>query len=660
MNEYCEEDIATALGTTLHPKTTGLLSSGQANPLDDVWSAATSLAAAAPTGPTGPTAGAVPLEPTTNGSTLLVTRKSSIVQISKDNQHKMNMVRSLCSRLKQLYEPKCCTEKKACCSGAWRSRFASRPDALRYCHLVREAVEGRFSSAMRLATDEMRHQEEKLQTPPPYPLLLKSSEEDLNLDCRKGGKYEHDLRCGSLGDGTKLRTDGGRSLPSYAMQADRIRLLRQARDEVERVSKKVHLYKMRLDNVKELLANKKISPSSVQMKLSFTSRQPIDSADFAGSEEGATPTTLDLLSNVVALSLYNVHEDVVTVGPIVIRPCTREKMCKFGLSEYWVVEEEEEEEKEQESSNNTSVVTPPATPPATPPVTPAPAVLLEVSAEPVEEESWIDHETNVVIRFSNSKEVSRVLKIVKTEMYQSTLDAAFQRVMFDSNITRSSVSDAKEIVGAPQSPPQWYVDQVESKIERAKMQYHIMNECGMMSKRYLVLMKRKKNLEVNAAILIEKSKPHAKERDQIERLELEMNIVQLNLTSCEASGRLLYLQSSNNQLETTETIELEKKIYDVGIELHSVVQHGRLRASLGSLSLKASRITSEIERETKVVKRARLEAQLAELNMVSKNKRKKKQEKRREKKQEQNYSAFQRTLISSPLLSPLPLFPPPS
>jgi hypothetical protein len=63
-------------------------------------------------------------------------------------------------------------------------------------------------------------------------------------------------------------------------------------------------------------------------------------------------------------------------------------------------------------------------------------------------------------------------------------------------------------------------------------------------------------------------------------------------------------------------IELQRRMKNTNIEIKTVVQQGRLRASLGALSLKARRIASQVEVATSVVKRARLEAQLAEFNMV--------------------------------------------
>ena len=241
MNEYCEEDIAAALGTT--SKAEGLTDS------NDVWNSATAPTTTSTT--TGATAS------TTSKNALVVTRTHKIVRVPTQDLHKMNMVRTMCTRLKELYEPKCCKERKPCCSGVWRARFASRPDALRYCLLVREAVEGRFASAMRLANDEMKTLDKSGTQLPSYRAQTFSND---NPDCLKGGKYEHDLRCGQLGDGSMLMTDGGRSLPSFALQADRTHVLRRAQDDLHEVQKEVDASKGRANDIRSLLV-RTIRPS---------------------------------------------------------------------------------------------------------------------------------------------------------------------------------------------------------------------------------------------------------------------------------------------------------------------------------------------------------------------------------------------------------------
>ena len=70
------------------------------------------------------------------------------------------------------------------------------------------------------------------------------------------------------------------------------------------------------------------------MKLLFTSKQPLDTSDFAGSAAGANAITIAALERVVSASLYNVNDEVVTCGPTIKRICTREKPCQYGLSMY--------------------------------------------------------------------------------------------------------------------------------------------------------------------------------------------------------------------------------------------------------------------------------------------------------------------------------------
>jgi hypothetical protein len=86
MNEYCEEDVAAALGTTLP---TSSSSSSSTNVVDSVWNAATS--------------------PNVTGvkDALLVTRKNDVVRVPVDSR-KINLITTVCSRMADLYEPKCC------------------------------------------------------------------------------------------------------------------------------------------------------------------------------------------------------------------------------------------------------------------------------------------------------------------------------------------------------------------------------------------------------------------------------------------------------------------------------------------------------------------------------------------------------------------------
>jgi hypothetical protein len=580
MNEYCEEDIAAALGTTNLPTATN----------DDVWNAATRPDDAAS------------LSATTNSDPLVVTRNHVVVRVSSHDQHNMNMVRTMCTRLRELYEPKCCKERKPCCSGEWRARFASRPDALRYCVLVREAVEGRFASAMRLANDEKQKLDDFTQLPSYRTAEFNTN----NPDCAKGGKYEHDVRCGRLGVGSMLMTDGGRSLPSFALQAEKTQLLRTAQDTLREVQKEVDASRGRANDIRSLLG-RTVRPSGVNMNLMFTSMQPMDTSDFAGSEEGATGATIELLERVVSASLYNVQDEVVTCGPTIQRLCTREVPCKYGLSKYG----ENQTHNEPDGTNNNELA--------------KTAALLEIVSQEKgdqddgDESSWIDHSTNVAIRLSSAKKASRVKKILSTDMYKRTLRAAFEHIMPQYNVTRCSIQHVTKTVGLPQKPPKWYVTQVRTKVERAEKEEKMMNDCEVLAKRLLILTKRKTNLDIDVALLSESGKPSSQEKDRVERLALEIRIVGLNLTSCRAEGRLLYLKSGAkaNDVVTSEMLELQKILSEANMEIHSVVQHGRLRSSLGALSLKARRIGSQIEQETRVVKRARLEAQLAELNMVS-------------------------------------------
>lgn len=578
MNEYCEEDVAAALGTTLP---TSSSSSSSTNVVDSVWNAATS--------------------PNVTGvkDALLVTRKNDVVRVPVDSR-KINLITTVCSRMADLYEPKCCKNHQPCCSGVWRARFASRPDALRYCHLVREAIEGRFSNALRQANEQVQLLDDKTQLPVYHSSIIYQNINNLNKDCLPGGKKEHTLECGQLGDGSMLSTDGGRSLPSYTLQAKRVTALRKAQDRIRLVQKEVDASKSRLKDVRSLLSQT-ARPSHIAMKIQFTSKQPLDVLDFAGSEEGATAATLNLIEMVVAKSLYNVHEFVVTAEPVVKRLCSREHPCLYGLSN------EEDNVTSSSSSNGTSF-------------------LEEQDNDDTKiiRNTLIDHSVTISIKLSSIDKAKRVQKILKTNLYLLTLKASFNKFMSHYNITHVKVTDIKKTLGLPQSPPKWYVDHISKKVLANEKETQIMIECEEYAKKLLVLNERKSKSEINLAILKENGKPSSLESDVVERLTLEIHITDLNLSYCMNRGKLMHLTNGDSgingngeiKLPTNEILELQRTMKNTNIEIQTVVQQGRLRASLGALSLKASRIASQVEVETSVVNRARLEAQLAELNMV--------------------------------------------
>ena len=159
MLEYCEEDIATAMGIEL-PAPVGSA---------EAWNLATESAERDAGEITGTASDVVAaLEGRKNhpsDAVVVVTRRHSVVRVpERGDSPKMKMVRQMCSRLSALYMPKCCATHKPCCSNEWRARFASRSDALRYCYLVRDAVQGRTAQAMRKLDSEV-DELEKLRSP---------------------------------------------------------------------------------------------------------------------------------------------------------------------------------------------------------------------------------------------------------------------------------------------------------------------------------------------------------------------------------------------------------------------------------------------------------------------------------------------------------------
>ena len=94
---------------------------------------------------------------------------------------------------------------------------------------------------------------------------------------------------------------------------------------------------------------------------------------------------------------------------------------------------------------------------------------------------------HVVIKLSSVKKAKRVEKILATQLYLSTLQASFGKVMKSYNVTHSFVKNVKRTLGAPQSPPQWYVDQISTKVMANERETKVMLECEEYSKKLLVL-----------------------------------------------------------------------------------------------------------------------------------------------------------------------------
>ena len=422
---------------------------------------------------------------------VVVTRRHSVVRVpERGDSAKMKMVRRMCARLSTLYTPKCCAEHKPCCSSEWRARFAQRSDALRYCYLVRDAVEGRFALAMRRVNSEADALEERAQMP--------SSNEvhftPVNPDCLPGGRKEFTLECGRLGDGSKLQTDGGRSLPSFQEQGHRVEIMHEVEQRLLARSKIFRSLDGKLKDVLTL-RTRKVQPATVNFDLKFTTQGIMDAADHedttgAGTasllEErtttttnpfGALPSTVAKIKRAVATSLYRMRDDLVEVDSIT-RACPKSNPCEpYGTS--------------------------------------------------VHGEGMVDHVARVRLQFTGGNErAARVSKTLGTAMYTKTLQAALTKELPSEDgggnypvFSFASVTDVKIRVGQEQEPPAWYRAQLDAKVSAARRERDAAYECEIMAKQLVSLSRRKSDDSIEVAVLKESGKANQAQslEDRIER-----------------------------------------------------------------------------------------------------------------------------------------------
>ncbi len=502
MLEYCEEDIATALGVSLAPAegsaaawdlaTTPVQRENSAKEGEMTGTASQVMAALQHRLKEQPSAGLQQEQQQAPPAVVVVTRRHSVVRVpERGDSTKMKMVRRMCSRLSTLYTPKCCAEHKPCCSSEWRARFAQRSDALRYCYLVRDAVEGRFAQAMRRVNSEADALEERAQ----MPSSNKAQFTPVNPDCLAGGRKEFSLECGHLGDGSKLQTDGGRSLPSFREQGLRVEIMHEVE---QRLLARSEIFKSLDSKLKEVLTlrNRKVKPATVDFELKFTTDGILDAADREDTtsvgassliEEimstknsfGALPGTVARIKRAVATSLYRMRDDLVAVGSIE-RACPKSHPCEpYGTS--------------------------------------------------VHGEGMVDHVAHVRLQFTGGNERAlRVSKTLGTSIYTKTLQAALTKELPDKEgggdypvFAFASVTDVKIHVGEEQEPPAWYRAQLDAKVSAARQERNAAYECKLMAKQLVSLSRRKSDDSIEVAVLKESGKANQAQSldDRIERCD---------------------------------------------------------------------------------------------------------------------------------------------
>ena len=464
MLEYCEEDIATAMGVEL-PAPVGsaeawnLVTEAASDNMNEVTGTASDVVAALEGRRSHPSQAVV-----------VVTRRHSVVRVPEHGDSpKMKMVRKMCSRLSALYTPKCCAAHKPCCSNEWRARFASRSDALRYCYLVRDTIQGRTAQAMRKLDSEVDALEKRAQSPE----AKKTHFNPVNPDCLPGGAKEFSIECGRLGDGSKLMTDGGRSLPSFRKQGERLEVIEEAKSRLLARARIRRSLDRKLRDILEM-RNQKVTPEIVTFELQFSTHGALDAADHADTvatneaasllEEngiGALPGTVKRLKRAVAKSLFHMQDDLVEIDQV-SRACPKSKPCSpWGTSSHG--------------------------------------------------KNLVDHIVHVRLLFTGKNQhASRVARVLEKGIYKTTLQAAFSTELPSKehggqypSIAFTSVTDVKTVVGDKQEAPAWYRAQLNNKVSAAREERDSAAKCEALAKQLVSLTRRKSDDAVEIAILRE-------------------------------------------------------------------------------------------------------------------------------------------------------------
>ena len=92
--------------------------------------------------------------------------------------------------------------------------------------------------------------------------------------------------------------------------------------------------------------------------------------------------------------------------------------------------------------------------------------------------------------------------------------------------------------------------------------------------------------------------------------------MQLRATSAVEREQQLTRVGGVDSSVTSQRAVLAERAASLEHEMKSIVQQGRLHASLGALSAKASQLAAQAATEQSILKRARVESKLAELNLM--------------------------------------------
>lgn len=455
MREYCEEDIATALGTTL-PQDEGARL---------VWRAAHGI-------------------DSSDNASLVVTRHHSVVRLqsadvasseSGPHSEKLALVHKTCARLSELYQPQCCRMHQPCCTSVWRSRFANRPDALRYCRLVREAVSGRFSLAERMVAGEADKLNNRIPLPSlPAPRLPTSSL------CT--GEHAKSLECGRLSDGSRLNVDAGRSLPSFGLQAKRVEEVDRVRGQLAAATAALAATKQKVADVEALLS-KRMQTGIVDFRLRFVSTYELPG-------RGESAIAIATLKRAVQASLVGVSAE--RIGVTKVRDCGD-----------------------------------------------ADAACSDATTPPRQRGQHFDYEVSISLDLPSRRKADTVGRILKREAYGKTLLRSFSRAVQNGTVTWARVNGIRVDSSRPMPPPSWFRAQLSNKLAQVHEQLRLAELRERLGRHLLVLVQQLAQARIDLALLTQAGKPSTAAEHRVERLSLERELVSLNMTAAEVDGKII-------------------------------------------------------------------------------------------------------------------------
>ena len=164
---------------------------------------------------------------------VIVTAKNQMVSVPAELSLKLDMSSKLCMRLSAFYKP---------------GRFANRKDALVYCKAVKKSLAGRFDDAMHSVPS----------SPKPLMALQDHNTPDAlaaaKVKCKPGAT---NIECGMDADGTRIIVDPQRSQGSFKAQAKRIDINTKAAAQAEIALNQYTATVNRLEQLKSLRDKKK-------------------------------------------------------------------------------------------------------------------------------------------------------------------------------------------------------------------------------------------------------------------------------------------------------------------------------------------------------------------------------------------------------------------